>query len=106
MTETEVEIVFDRAATNLLPNIALETAIHQNMVALGPMPFDEADIAFAKDIQKTLTPEAISSSIRLYQIKGDVFANSRLDGSTACISAFAISRGSHISVPARPMSAM
>ncbi|WP_429813784.1 M20 family metallopeptidase [Ensifer sp. B1-9] len=82
MTETEVEIVFDRAATNLLPNLALETAIHQNMVALGPVPFDEADIAFAKEIQKTLTPEAISSSIRLYQIKGDVFANSRLDGST------------------------
>lgn len=82
MTETEVEIVFDRAATNLLPNIALETAIHDNMAALGPVPFDEADIAFAKDIQKTLTQEAISSSIRLYQIKGDVFANSRMDGST------------------------
>lgn len=82
MTETEVEIVFDRAATNLLPNITLETAIHQNMVALGPVPFDEADVEFARQIQQTMTPEAIASSIRLYQIKGDIFANSRMDGSS------------------------
>eukprot|EP01030_Chromulinospumella_sphaerica_P028778 gene28778-29153_t len=82
MTETEVEIVFDRAATNLLPNITLETAIHQNMVALGPVPFDQGDVEFAREIQKTMTPEAIASSIRLYQIKGDVFANSRMDGSS------------------------
>lgn len=54
MTETEVEIVFDTASTNLLPNIALETAMHENMVALGPVAFDEADIAFAKRIQDTL----------------------------------------------------
>lgn len=54
MTETEVEIVFDTAATNLLPNIALETAMHENMVLLGPIRFDEADIAFAQSIQLSL----------------------------------------------------
>ncbi len=82
MTETEVEIVFDTAATNLLPNIALETAMHENMVLLGPIRFDEADIAFARSIQDTFTDEAIKSSIRLYQIKGDAFSNARVDGST------------------------
>jgi aminobenzoyl-glutamate utilization protein B len=82
MTETEVEIVFDTAATNLLPNIALETAMHENMVLLGPIRFDEADIAFAQSIQDTFTDEAIKSSIRLYQIKGDAFSNARVDGST------------------------
>ncbi|PZP52881.1 MAG: amidohydrolase [Agrobacterium fabrum] len=82
MTETEVEIVFDTASTNLLPNITLETAMHENMVALGPIAFDEADIAFAKSIQDTFTDEAIKSSIRLYQIKGDVFSNRKVDGST------------------------
>lgn len=82
MTETEVEIVFDTASTNLLPNITLETAMHENMVALGPIAFDEADIAFAKSIQDTFTDEAIKSSIRLYQIKGDVFSNRKIDGST------------------------
>ena len=82
MTETEVEIVFDTASTNLLPNITLETAMHENMVALGPIAFDEADFAFAKRIQDTFTDEAIKSSIRLYQIKGDVFSNRKIDGST------------------------
>ncbi|MGN7711578.1 M20 family metallopeptidase [Agrobacterium radiobacter] len=82
MTETEVEIVFDTASTNLLPNITLETAMHENMVALGPIAFDEADISFAKRIQDTFTDEAIKSSIRLYQIKGDVFSNRKIDGST------------------------
>jgi aminobenzoyl-glutamate utilization protein B len=82
MTDTEVEIVFDRAATNLLPNITLESAIHANMVQLGPIPFDDADIAFAQQIQDTLTQEAIKSSVKLYQIKSDVFLNSKVDGST------------------------
>jgi aminobenzoyl-glutamate utilization protein B len=82
MTETEVEIVFDTASTNLLPNITLETAMHDNLVALGPIAFDEADLAFAKSIQDTFTEEAIKSSIRLYQIKGDVFSNAKIDGST------------------------
>ncbi|MHC1551270.1 M20 family metallopeptidase [Phyllobacterium sp. K27] len=81
MTETEVEIIFDTASTNLLPNITLETAIHENMVALGPVAFDEADIAFAKSIQETFTEEAIKSSIKLYQIMGDVFSNTKVDGS-------------------------
>ncbi|MGY5802124.1 M20 family metallopeptidase [Rhizobium sp. LEGMi12c] len=82
MTETEVEIVFDTASTNLLPNITLETAMHENMMALGPIAFDEADLAFAKSIQQTFTDEAIRSSIRLYQIRGDVFSNAKIDGST------------------------
>ncbi len=82
MTETEVEVVFDTASTNLLPNIALETVMHENMVALGPIAFDEADLVFARTIQETFTDEAIRSCIRLYQIKGDVFSNTRIDGST------------------------
>ncbi|MGG6896655.1 MULTISPECIES: M20 family metallopeptidase [Rhizobium] len=82
MTETEVEIVFDTASTNLLPNITLETAMHENMTVLGPIAFDEADLAFAKSIQQTFAEEAIKSSIRLYQIKGDVFSNAKIDGST------------------------
>ncbi|TWF47486.1 M20 family metallopeptidase [Neorhizobium alkalisoli] len=82
MTETEVEIIFDTAATNLLPNISLETTMHANMVELGPIAFDEADMAFAQKIQDTFTDEAIKSSIRLYQIKGDAFSNAKVDGST------------------------
>lgn len=82
MTGTEVEIIFDTAATNLLPNLTLENAIHENLVAIGPVPFDEADIDFARKIQATFTQEAINSSIKLYQIKQDVFSNEKIDGST------------------------
>ncbi|QND45972.1 amidohydrolase (plasmid) [Rhizobium lusitanum] len=82
MTETEVEAVFDTASTNLLPNLTLENAIHDNLVALGPIPFDENDIDFARRIQATFSEEAIKSSIRLYQIKEDVFSNRKIDGST------------------------
>lgn len=82
MTETRVETVFDTASTNLLPNITLETAMHENMVALGPIAFDEADLSFARSIQQTFTDEAIRSSLRLYQIQGDVFSNAKVDGST------------------------
>jgi aminobenzoyl-glutamate utilization protein B len=80
MTETEVEIVFDTASTNLLPNLTLEGAMHQKMVVLGPVLFDDADVAFAQKIQDTFTDEAIKSSIRLYRMKGDVFSNSKIDG--------------------------
>ncbi len=82
MTETEVEIVLDTASTNLLPNIALETAMHEHMVALGPIAFDEADLAFARKIQQTFSEEAVKSSIRLYQVERDVFSNAKVDGST------------------------
>ena len=69
MTETEVEIVFDTASSNLLPNITLETAMHEAMTARGPIAFDEEDIAFASAIQQTFTLEAIESSIRLYRCR-------------------------------------
>ncbi len=82
MTETEVEVIFDTAATNLLPNITLETAMHEVMLGLGPVPFDEVDLAFAKRIQDTFTPEAIQSSLRLYRIGDDSFSNRRIDGAT------------------------
>jgi aminobenzoyl-glutamate utilization protein B len=83
MTETAVETIFDTASTNLLPNLTLENAIHDNLVAIGPVPFDDDDIAFAQKIQATFTDEAVKSSIRLYQIKNDVFSNDKIDGSTA-----------------------
>lgn len=81
MTETEVEIVFKRASTNILPNLALENAIHSNLVSLGPVPFDEEDMKFAQSIQATFTQEAIQSSINLYKMKSDVFLNQKIDGS-------------------------
>jgi aminobenzoyl-glutamate utilization protein B len=79
MTETDVEIIFDTASTNLLPNATIENAMHENMVALGPIPFDEIDISFAQRIQDTFTQEAIQSSIRLYRVKHDALSNAKIE---------------------------
>ena len=43
MTETEVEIDFEGACAEVLPNRALEKLLHANVTALGGVPFDEAD---------------------------------------------------------------
>lgn len=75
MTGTEVEIDVGRCTSNLLPNHALEQELHAVMMDLGPVPFDAADIAFAAKIRESFTDEMISSSYRLYNVKGDAVFN-------------------------------
>ena len=79
MTGTEVEITVDRGASNLVPNTVLETVIHEKLIALGPVPFDDEDMAFAKKIQETFPAGAVDASIKLYQAQNDSFLN-RIDG--------------------------
>jgi aminobenzoyl-glutamate utilization protein B len=64
MTETSVESKVLSAVSNLLGNTPLERALHDNLMRLGPPPFDEADRAFARKIQATLSAEDIASSYR------------------------------------------
>jgi aminobenzoyl-glutamate utilization protein B len=64
MTETKVNMQVVSAVSNLLGNTPLEKAMHDNLQRLGPPPFDEADLAFARKIQATLTEEDIESSFR------------------------------------------
>lgn len=64
MTETKVNMQIVSAVSNLLGNTPLEKAMHDNLQRLGPPPFDEADRAFARKIQATLTEEDIESSFR------------------------------------------
>jgi aminobenzoyl-glutamate utilization protein B len=64
MTETEVDHKVISAVSNLLPNTPLERAMHDNLMRLGPPPFDEADRAFAAKIQATLTEEDIEAAFR------------------------------------------
>ena len=69
MTDTKVEISIMSAVSNLLGNRPLEEAMQRNLEALGPVPFDDADHAFAADIQATLTPEEIDNCYRKTGIK-------------------------------------
>src|SRR5271157_5531426 len=64
MTETAVKAQVVSAVSNLLGNTPLENAMHDNLLRLGPPPFDEADRDFARKIQATLTEEDIESAFR------------------------------------------
>ncbi|WP_435164200.1 amidohydrolase [Falsirhodobacter sp. 1013] len=64
MTETKVDISIMSAVSNMLGNTPLEEAMQAAMDELGGVPFDDADRAYAAEIQKTLTPEDIAASYR------------------------------------------
>lgn len=65
MTETQAFVDFDKACSEVLPNTALEWAMHRNIERLGPVAFDAADITFADDLRrKALTPEDVFSALR------------------------------------------
>jgi aminobenzoyl-glutamate utilization protein B len=64
MTETHVEFSIMSALSNMLPNKPLEAAMYKVMQALGPVPFDAADMAYAAKIQASLSEEDISNAYR------------------------------------------
>ncbi|PIK69527.1 amidohydrolase, partial [Methylobacterium frigidaeris] len=61
MTETTMEMRIVSAVSNLVGNTPLEEALHGVMEDLGTPHFDEADRAFAQQIQDTLTPQDIAA---------------------------------------------
>ena len=69
MTETEVDIKIFAALSNLLGNDPLEDAMDAALNALGGVPFDEADKAYAAEIQATLSPEDIANAYRGYGLE-------------------------------------
>ncbi|WP_273692278.1 M20 family metallopeptidase [Ketogulonicigenium vulgare] len=71
MTETEVEITTISAVSNLLGNGPLEQAMQGCMDRLGGVPFDEADRAFAREIQATLLDQDIENDFLRVGIETD-----------------------------------
>ncbi len=53
-TETRLEVDFQGGIYNLLPNDALAKVMQSNLEALNDLRYDEAETAFAREIQKTL----------------------------------------------------
>ena len=64
MTETTVTSEVVSAMSSLLANAPLEDAMQRNFDRLGPPPFDAEDVAFARRMQKTVTPAHIESAFR------------------------------------------
>ena len=64
MTGTRVEIEVLSAVSNLLANTPLEQAMYATMQRLGTPAWDEADRAFADQIQATLSAADLASAYR------------------------------------------
>lgn len=69
MTDTQVEISIMSAVSNLLGNRPLEEAMMRNFETLGTVQFDDADLAFAAEIQSTLSAEDLANDIRKTGVK-------------------------------------
>ena len=62
MTETEVEVTFDKACSNYVPNHTLNKVLAEAMEEVGPMSFTEEEMGFAKEMQGTLSKEELASA--------------------------------------------
>ena len=71
MTGTRVESRVHSAVSNLVGNRPLEEAMQRQLDALGPVPFDAADRAFAEQIRATLSRGDIAASFQQMGRKPD-----------------------------------
>ncbi|TQR29139.1 M20 family metallopeptidase [Brevibacillus brevis] len=62
MTETDVEIVFDKACSNLVQNKLLEEVMYKNFRELGVPMHDEAELQLAKEMRATLSKQELATS--------------------------------------------
>jgi aminobenzoyl-glutamate utilization protein B len=62
MSETKVEMKIISAVSNILGNRPLEETMQRVLEELGPPNFDDADRAFARKIQDTLTKQDIAAA--------------------------------------------
>jgi aminobenzoyl-glutamate utilization protein B len=69
MTDTKMERRFVAGVSNLLGNTPLERALHDQLMRLGPPPFDAGDRAKAAEFQRTMTPADIQSAYRRHGLK-------------------------------------
>jgi aminobenzoyl-glutamate utilization protein B len=71
MTETEVEIEFDGACSELLPNNTLEERLYANVVELGGIPFDESDQEYGRILVQGLPEGAQEFSRQMRALDPD-----------------------------------
>ncbi|WP_282935972.1 M20 family metallopeptidase [Paenibacillus sp. RC67] len=65
MTGTQLEIVFDKACSNLIGNSTLEEVMHKQFAELGVPVFNESEKELARAIRETLTEEDLKMFRRL-----------------------------------------
>lgn len=65
MTETEVEIIFDKACSNVISNSVLEKVLYDSMVEIPLPEYTEDELKFAKKIKETITENDLNSDLSL-----------------------------------------
>lgn len=61
MTETEPEIIFDKACSNVIPNPVIEEELYKAFLEEGPIEFTEEEIEYARQFRETYPDENIES---------------------------------------------
>lgn len=62
MTGTKMDVVFEGAALDLIPNRTLAGVMHKHLTGIGVPAYDEADRQYAEAIRNTLTPEELDAA--------------------------------------------
>ncbi|ALC89029.1 amidohydrolase [Bacillus sp. FJAT-18017] len=57
MTGTRVEVEFEGAASDLIPNNTLAEVMHKNLTVIGVPSYDKFDQKYAEEIRDSLSPE-------------------------------------------------
>ena len=70
MTETEVETELISGCSEVFPNHAFEDLTYQNMLEAEKPVYTEEEIAFAKELQKTLNPQVLARDEAVYEAQG------------------------------------
>lgn len=65
MTETEVEIRFDKACSNVLSNSVLEEVLYQSMTSVPFPVYTKQELDFAKEMKKTVKETDMASDLSL-----------------------------------------
>ncbi|MCI5642971.1 MAG: amidohydrolase [Peptoniphilus sp.] len=61
MTETEPEIIFDKACSNVIPNSIIEKELYKAFLEEGPVEFTEEEINYARKFRETYPQDNIES---------------------------------------------
>lgn len=64
-TETEVEIVFDKACSNILPNTVLEEALYETMLETSLPVFAKEELTLAEEMKPHIRPEDLMGEMSM-----------------------------------------
>jgi aminobenzoyl-glutamate utilization protein B len=66
MSETSVHARVEKAMSNMRPNPVLSDLMYERMQALGPVPFDDVDRTFAREMRAAISREEARASLAIF----------------------------------------